>query len=382
MKICGIICEYNPFHNGHIYHITEAKRRSGADAIVCILGEHFTQRGEAAVLPAAVRAKHAILGGADAVISLPAVFATSPAEIFARGAISILSSLPAFSFLSFGAEHADSDFFAAAEILNDESSYAETMKKYLSQGDSFALSREKALKGTAAFPLLSSPNDVLALEYARALLPKKRDVTLLPVERIGAYKKEELTGSISSAAAIRAAVKNGCVPCAETGVPDFTANDLSRGYFDQSTLLAAEKISLLKSPRNVLAATLDCTEGLENALFKAAGNGKDVIKALTSRRYTASRIRRICLQNLLGIRRNFIDLCLTSPLYIKPLAVKKGREDVLSALAAGSLPCVIRHADEIALSGVAKKCFETEKLAQKIYSAVTNRYDGTNTLFY
>ena len=231
MKICGIICEYNPFHNGHIYHITEAKRRSGADAIVCILGEHFTQRGEAAVLPAAVRAKHAIFGGADAVISLPAVFATSPAEIFARGAISILSSLPSFSFLSFGAEHADSDFFAAAEILNDESSYAETMKKYLSQGDSFALSREKALKGTAAFPLLSSPNDVLALEYARALLPKKRDVTLLPVERIGAYKKEELTGSISSAAAIRAAVKNGCVPCAETGVPEFTANDLSRVQF-------------------------------------------------------------------------------------------------------------------------------------------------------
>ena len=172
MKICGVVCEYNPFHLGHEYQLREAKKRSCADAIVCVMSENFTQRGEAAILPARVRAKHAIMCGADAVISLPVVFSSSAAEIFARGAIRLLCSLPGFDCLSFGAEHADGDFYAAAKILNDERAYIEKTKEFLSRGFSFAAARAESLKDTAAFPLLSSPNDILGLEYARAFKRK------------------------------------------------------------------------------------------------------------------------------------------------------------------------------------------------------------------
>lgn len=382
MKICAIICEYNPFHNGHMYQIAEAKRLSGADAIVCIMGEHFTQRGEAAILPPSVRAKHAILGGADAVISLPAVFATSPAEIFARGAVAILSAIPDFSCLSFGAEHADADFFTAADILNNEHTYAEKLKANLAEGYSFALAREKALQGTSIAPLLSSPNDILAIEYARALLPYKNRVHLLPIERIGAYKDKSINTGFSSATAIRAAIQNKKGNCLQGCVPPFVLPDLTGGFFDDASLVTAEKITLLRTPADVLKSTLDCSEGLENALLKEAANSGDLVKNLTSRRYTAARIRRICLQNLLDIRADFIKKCLAEPLYIKPLAVKKGREDVLSALSKAVLPCIIRYADEKKLQGIAKECYAKEQLAKKIYCTISSRYEKNEQLFY
>ena len=114
MKFCGIICEYNPFHNGHLYQLQEAKKRSGADALLCIMSGNFVQRGEAAVLDKFTRAKHAVKAGADIVIELPALFATSNAELFAKGAISLLSAIPSVSTLCFGAENADKTAFLLA----------------------------------------------------------------------------------------------------------------------------------------------------------------------------------------------------------------------------------------------------------------------------
>ena len=121
MKICAIICEYNPFHNGHLYHIQEAKRLSGADCILCLMSGNFVQRGEEAILNKFTRAKHAVLAGADIVIELPTIFATSNAEIFAKGAISLLSAIPSVEYLCFGAETANADaFLQTAKLLNDE----------------------------------------------------------------------------------------------------------------------------------------------------------------------------------------------------------------------------------------------------------------------
>jgi len=111
MKICAVICEYNPFHNGHAYQLSEAKKRSQADAVLCIMSGNFVQRGESAIVDKFTRAKHAVLGGADAVIELPTIFATSNAELFAKGAISILSSIPDVTTLCFGAETASTEAF-------------------------------------------------------------------------------------------------------------------------------------------------------------------------------------------------------------------------------------------------------------------------------
>ena len=119
MKICAIICEYNPFHNGHKYLIDRARELSGCDFILCLMSGSFTQRGEAAILPKFTRAEHAIEGGADCVLQLPALFSVAPAEIFARGAISILKAIPAVSCLAFGSENAAvNDIVRAADILS------------------------------------------------------------------------------------------------------------------------------------------------------------------------------------------------------------------------------------------------------------------------
>lgn len=406
MKICGIVCEYNPFHNGHAYQLQEAKKRSGADAVVCVMGGNFTQRGEAALLPDTLRAKHAVQCGADAVIALPAVFSSAPAELFARGAIKILSSVPDFSCLSFGAEHADADFYAAADVLNDENAYFGKVKDLLSQGASFASARSEALKNSPVFPLLNSPNDVLAIEYARALsraVPPKttgatgttgtenaaRCVTLLPVERKGDYKARDVSGTFSSAAAIRTAVKNGGFAAARDCLPPAVYGDIQR-FFQreegaknaESALQIAEKTAILNCTPEQLSLVLDCSEGLENALLCAAKQRGDVAKRLTSRRYTAARIKRICLHALLGITGEFIRECLSSPLYLRPLAVKKGREDVLSALAEGEYPLIIRRADERKLCETAQNCLQKDRLAEDMYRAVTGAYDARGQLFY
>lgn len=388
MKICGVICEYNPFHLGHEYQLREAKKRSGADAVVCVMSGCFTQRGEAAILPPALRAKHAVLCGADAVIALPVVFSAASAEIFARGAIRLLCSLPGFDCLSFGAEHADGDFYAAAEILNDERAYIEKTKDFLSRGFSFAAARAESLKDTAAFPLLSSPNDILGLEYARALLKenRKKNVTLLPVRRLGDYKKQTLAtngaAEYSSASSIRLAMEKGDFAALSSELPACVSADIQSAGIAAENLKTAERIAVLKTRKNELALTADISEGLENALKRAARQPEDIVTQLTSKRYTASRINRILLQNLLDIRKDLLADCLSAPLYVQPLAIRKERKDLLSVLSEGEFPCVMRYADKQKLSGTARRCFLADKLAENIYSAVTGFYGGTKNVFY
>lgn len=399
MKICGIICEYNPFHNGHAYQISEAKKRSGADAVVCILGGDFTQRGEAAIAPDTLRAKHAVQCGADAVIALPAVFSSAPAEIFARGAIKILSSLPGFSCLSFGAEHAETDFYAAAKMINDESAYMGKVKELLADGVSFAAARSEALKDSPVSPLLNSPNDVLAIEYARALIrefalgssgikKETRRVDLLPVQRKGAYKTQNLSGEFSSAAAIRKAIKNAETSAVQNALPHVVYNDIQQFYKRfksaanaEAALQIAEKTALLISTPESLSGITDCTEGLQNALCRAAKQSGDVAENLTGKRYTTARLRRICLHALLGIEERFVRECLSSRLYLRPLAVKKGREDVLAALSESEFPLLIRGYDERKLCETAKRCLQKDRLAEDMYRAVTGAYAAEKQLF-
>lgn len=390
MKICGVICEYNPFHLGHEYQLREAKKRSGADAVVCVMSGCFTQRGEAAILPPAIRAKHAVLCGADAVIALPVVFSAASAEIFARGAIRLLCSLPGFDCLSFGAEHADGDFYAAAEILNDERAYIEKTKEFLSRGFSFAAARAESLKDSAAFPLLSSPNDILGLEYARALLKenenRKKNVTLLPVRRLGDYKKQTLAtngaAEYSSASSIRLAMEKGDFAALSSELPACVSADIQSAGIAAENLKTAERIAVLKTRKNELALTADISEGLENAMKRAARQPEDIVTQLTSKRYTASRINRILLQNLLDIRKDLLADCLSAPLYVQPLAIRKERKDLLSGLSGGEFPCVMRYADKQKLTGTARRCFQADKLAENIYSAVTGFYGGTKNVFY
>ena len=208
MKICAIICEYNPFHNGHLYQIQAAKAATGADAILCLMSGNFVQRGEAAVFEKHLRAKHALLGGADAVIELPAVFATSNAEIFAKGAVKLLSSVPDVKMLSFGTETASEKELlnAATLLLNEPKEISERIRKRLQDGVSYAKARAEAWEDKIPQELLTSPNNILALEYAKAILTYQADIKLFPIKRLGGgYNETALNGSYSSATSIRTA---------------------------------------------------------------------------------------------------------------------------------------------------------------------------------
>ena len=375
MKICAIICEYNPFHNGHLYHLKAARELSGADTVVCIMSGNFVQRGEPAILNKYVRAKHAVLAGADAVLELPTVFATSNAELFAKGAIKLLSSIPAVQTLCFGAENENKTAFTlAARYLNDEpKEVSEKIKQAVSEGVGYAKARAQAYAGFIPFDLLASPNNILGLEYARALLELHSEISLLPVERMGAgYSDESLQENFSSATAIRSALEHGETP--NGNLPEFVLKDLPENL--TNPLDGLEKYAILSTPKETLANVCDCTEGLENAFKKAALLNEPLAQTLTSPRYTSSRIRRIALQNLLKIEKNLIRESLQDPSYLRVLAVKKGRSDVLSALSESAFPLIVRTHDEEILSGTAKQCFQKDIFAEEIYSLL---YPQTKT---
>lgn len=366
MKICAIICEYNPFHNGHLYQLNAARTQSNADAIVCFMSGDFVQRGEAAILDKYTRAKHAVLAGADAVIQLPTVFSTSNAELFAKGGVHLLTSIPDVTTLCFGAETAGKTAFlqAARYLANEPKEVSEKIKADVAQGVSYAKARANAFAGFIPFDLLSSPNNILGLEYTKALHEKQSGVDILPIQRTGAaYNNDTLQANFSSASAIRGAINRG--DHVTSNVPDFVVADLPSRL--ENTLDCLEKYAILAHSPQEIARVCDCTEGLENAFKKAATQPETFVNALTSARYTSSRIRRIALQNLLNIQETLIRDCLNTPLYLQVLAAKKERSDVLSALSKSSFPLLLRAHDQDVLQATAKRCFEIDAFAEQVW---------------
>lgn len=335
MKICTIICELNPLHNGHKYLIERARSLSGCDFTVCVMSGCFTQRGEMCRNDKFVRAAHAVLSGADAVIELPAPFAVAPAEIFARGAVAQLKGLDADLTLAFGCESGCAEEFKeAAYILNAESRlFKRTLADWSERGESYIKSYSAAFTACGGnAELISSPNNILGVEYAKAALQAGLDLTFLPVKRIGAgYRDDGLADNFSSASGIRANADN---PAVRRNMPDFSYADFiaARNCDMRFETLATDFLYLCD--RENLKRVYGCTEGLENRLKKLAfGNTYDeIIEKASSKRYSKSRIRRILTANLLGLYADETQEFLLSPQPLKVLAVKKDAADKILPL--------------------------------------------------
>lgn len=390
MKICGILCEYNPFHNGHAYLIERARAESGCDAVVCIMSGNFTQRGDAAVLEKHLRAKHAVLAGADAVVELPAAFATAPAELFARGGVRLLDSIPAFNCLAFGCESGEAaDFWRAAQVCADESgAFRAALRERLDEGLSFTRARGEALAACGykkEAELLRSPNNILGAEYARALLAERPDARILPIRRKGAgYADAALHAQFSSATAIRAALAAGKAEELGGNLPAFVLDDL-RGAPDVSAFYTLAVCALLARPAEELKGILDCTEGLENrlrALAEQTADYEEIVREATGKRYIASRIRRILAAAALGIGEALVRESLASDLYLNVLAVRRDNAALLAALGQARFPALLRAGDERALSPAGARCLAKDRLAENIYAAITHAPAETRrTLF-
>lgn len=298
MQATGIIAEYNPFHNGHLYHIQETKRLTQQPVIVVMSGS-FMQRGEPAILSKWLRAAFAVQGGADLVLELGCAFTLHSAEFFARGAIELLAATGCVNTLACGTEHPQSDFVAAARLACSAEAQAR-LRELLQSGSSYAQAWEKVLGAHTAF---RSPNDILALEYTKALLQTAASIKPLYLQRTDeGYNSTAISSSIASASAIRQALALGNCTWQQV-TPAYTHAALTRGGYDAQLLWQLLKYRLRLLTPSQLAERCEASEGLENLLSKAAdcASLQSALAACSSKRYTASRIRRLLLQILLDL---------------------------------------------------------------------------------
>ena len=390
MKICGIICEYNPLHNGHVYLLERARRESGCDAVVCVMSGNFTQRGEMACLEKHLRAEHAVRAGADAVIELPSVFALAPAELFAKGAVRLLGSVPGFCRLAFGSECSDREKFIAAAKLTEQEppSFREKLRKHLKLGKSLTRARSEALAEVGEqehAALLRSPNNILGVEYCKAMLAYAPSAEILPVLRTGAdHADDGLYKNYSSASAIRRAVAEGKLRGARRNVPEFVADDLAAAL-DPAPYKKFALYALLRAHCVQILAATDCSEGLENrikALAHSTADYDSVIEMTTSKRYISSRIRRIIAATVLGIGEELVRKSLRAPLYLKVLAVRAARSDeLLSTLGSSPDPLIMRKSDLSRLGKTAAECYAKDLLAADLFHLASGRAAGDRPRF-
>ena len=331
MRTLGIIAEYNPIHNGHIYQIEKAKLISKADFVVVVMSGDFTQRGEPAIIDKWKRAELACRAGADLVLEMPFLFATSSAEGFAAGGVGILENLGVIDAISFGAESNNmEDLQFLATFLRDEPpEFKAILKKHLDLGLSFPKARELAVNeclGIDAGAMLKWPNNILAIEYLKHI------VTMTPVaiKRTVSHGDEMLSGADkdhSSATAIRSSIRTGKLDEARRFLPEnvysfFENYKGEYGGFTENYYNALRSVILRSSPEE-LAQVQGMSEGIENKIKKEIrnhSNYEDFASALKSKRFTRTAIDRLMTRTLIGVR-NGIEK--DTPLYTRVLAFKE-----------------------------------------------------------
>lgn len=307
MKVLGIIAEYNPFHNGHLYHMEQCRKQSEADFIVIVMSGNFTQRGEPAILNKWTRSQLAVCCGADLVLELPFAYTMGSAEHFAKGGVGILSGLGCTTHLGFGAEQGTlEELGQVAEFLAEENTeYRNALKAFLGKGLSYAGARQRALElclGNNMSDLTLTPNNILALEYLKQLCLQKASIKPVMVKRKGSgYFDREPKEQIASAAAIRHYLGE---EERKHYVPRQVEEALSckpelSGFFDMVRSL------LLRNSPEALSELLSVGEGLEHRLkdqVRKADCLEHFLEAVSSKRYPKTRIQRILCQALMDLK--------------------------------------------------------------------------------
>lgn len=328
MKIIGIICEYNPLHRGHSKQIRWIRNKYGPEcAIVCLMSGNFVQRGMPAIFPKMVRAEAALRSGADLVLELPVTYALSSAEGFASGGVSILGSF--CDELCFGSESGtEASLMAAAEILLSPA-FSAALRTYLDEGLSFPSARQKAMAELGAdADLLSSPNDILGIEYCKAILSQSSRMKPLVIRREGGYHDELPDHENPSATSLRRLLLEN-LPI-EDFVPEGTAQLYRREEIH--TLAAGERAMLMKL-RTMTDAEFETvpygSEGLWRKLMhesRRRATLEEILTAVKSKRYTRTRLDRMVMCAFLGLTQK--DLATPAP-YARILGFSQQGRQVL-----------------------------------------------------
>ena len=370
----GVVAEFNPFHNGHKYLIDTLKS-DGASTVTVVMSESFVQRGECAFFDVNARVKAAISCGADLVLSLPVNCAVASAEKFAFGGISTLNALGVIDTVAFGSECCDASLLKkVAEIITSDE-FSATLENRLSEGLSFPTARQKALAdiyGADFAGVLRSPNDILGVEYIKALNTLNSPCEVLAVKRTGAsHDGAETAGDICSASLIRTLdFENAAHYVPECCRSIYTAEySLNRAPVDMKKLGTAMLAKLRSMSVEDFAALPDVTEGLEHRIYSAVREARsidEVLEKVKTKRYTHSRLRRILLCAFLGIDKSSSAV---APPYIRVLGFNENGEKLLrEAKGKASLPIVTKSSQVSALGGDAERVFALECFARDMFS--------------
>ncbi len=387
MKALGIICEYNPLHNGHIYHIQEALRISNAECIIAVMSGDYVQRGEPAILDKYTRTQIALDCGIDFVVELPTYYALSSAECFAEGALSICHALHV-DHICFGSEcnHIDKLQTIASFLTNDSTAYKKALKTYLALGNSFAKSRSIAVTdilGEDYGKILEEPNNILGVEYIKAILKNNFDIKPLTIMRAGnGYHNNSDKGLYLSASGIREALKkktpiDSYIPAStlqsiETyknqskdknfiHADDFSSllwfqlsNILfeaeSRQYQSAKELALPVKNHFIQHMMQFIDVTPELAASIYNHTIKWHMGSynysfSSFAESIKTKNYALSRIKRILFRIILGFDKEKSTLYNTLP-YIKILGFnQKGRAYLKSVKKSVSIPIVTKTAD-------------------------------------
>ena len=374
MKIAGLVAEYNPFHNGHLAHIEATKAALGPDTgIICCMSGDFVQRGEAAQWSKTARAECAVRCGADVVFELPVQWSLSSAEGFARGAVGLLDSLGVVDYLSFGSESPTAaPLERAAEALLDPAVDA-AIRAELPSGDSYAVIRQRVLErfmGEGA-RVIETPNNILAVEYIKAIYERGSRMEPLATERRGAQHDKPASGRIRSASELRSMTAAGKPIAPYMPREAHAVLEREREQGRGPVLMGALETAVLSRLRMLgkadFAAIPDAAEGLENRLAAAMEEPTldGVLAAAKSKRYALARLRRMCMCAALGIRAGMNEL---SPPYARLLAVgPNGRELLRMIEGRARVPVITKSAMGRKLPREARECFELNARARDLF---------------
>ena len=404
MRTVGIIAEYNPFHPGHAYHIAQAKKISGADYAMVIMSPDFVQRGTPAVFDKYTRTQMALQCGADLVIELPVCYASGSAEFFAEGAIALLNRIGVVDTLVFGAEHDDLALFqATADLLLEEpEAYSKMLKAFLKEGFTYPKARSEALIRTLESntfsciqndsgntqsylsSFLSSPNNILGIEYCKALKKTKSRIMPIPLLRFGSsYNSTSLDGVFCSASALREGIQREedmeeLLPFIPVSCRPLFLDSLKRTVFADDMLpFIVNKLLTEQSFSHILDISLDLSERIQNLRFPSIGKSFDELsESLKTKQVTKARINRALVHLLLDIRTDAVDSFRQkgTVFYAKVLGFSKNAVSLLHAIKENSdLPFLTKPAKaDSLLQGAGLNMWKQDLYASHLYRSVVS----------
>ncbi len=391
MKTVGIVAEYNPFHNGHAYHIQKAKEVTGADYCVVVMSGDFVQRGAPAMMYKHLRTAAALANGADLVLELPVCYSLSSAEHFARGAVTLLDKLGVIDSMCFGSECGSIEVLGqfAEELLHESTAFKNTLGRELREGHTYPQARNAALEVsaphlTAYISVLTSSNNILGIEYCKALLAMGSAIVPYTIKRSGAsYHDNSLTTSFCSARAIRESLRQAGVSDTITEQVPISARKAAKDEYmrtypifeDDFSLLI--QYSLLSKAASGYTDYPDIDKELSDRILKLLPQYRNYYSfcdLLKSKNRTYVRISRSLFHVLLDIRREDVTRYIQEgPIfYARMLGFRENASPLLTAIKKNSsVPLLSKLADaENQLAPTGLSMLEKDIYASHIYQSV------------